>query len=1686
MSLSDAVTAPQFETPPAVALTPLHRLAARVVNRRPSPTSHTNIAMPNTNTASSSSAGLNATPTNGGVSTPTSPILSASPPSNGSSTTINGMTCDQLWKVIETISADQASKKSHARAHASHSPVRRIVPPLPFVRGQTGYALWSEQAMVYLSNQDLVNVVTHAVDGAVITSRSGRNGSSVAPPSLFSSSSSVMSSSSSVSSTSSRDTVDTSSGTVDKSEWKKSEWAFAWLMTCFTARDQLALADVPGGNAHALWVKIKERFGTSTQSEIDSLNKQWTSVTKSPNEHMNEYGERVGELAVRVNAVRPSRKWLDEMDQINTAMAGLPQTEYVHLKLMMPHIKDFRTWQAQAETIEDAMNLRPRTHTAPSSHMNGRLPVETGLAATESVVPLKPGEVCGELKGNECIKCGALGHRSKECTVSVGQYCNGCGKHGHPRKVCHRLFPALFEKMKANLAAIRGNAHSAQEKPNSTTPISRFFGVEHAYGAQMVRTPVKVNAKKKKKLIHRQVLNLKSVQRSVIDPTVGFYALLDCGATSHLLSTSVPMDAAEGRCLASVKVAGGRRIKNLSEGSITIKMPDDCDMRLDGCLSHESIGINLLSVNQLMGPGGSFVIRNDVATIRNYGGRLIIRGEWRDGLAHVFVRTGAVGVLPSVPVAARYEHYVNMMLGGVTAASNKRWNRRHGMINSTMQSRTRGLGVQSTETLSLADRVRAKERVERAHQEAVDERIYMREELADTVKTMGDAWEKNPTENESGDDNFSSSDDDDSSPDGSSPAPSAAPSAAVRRPTRCQISGVDHRMDDPDEPGTPLITGEPIDGCAKDADHQVRYDDGLRNSAYDEDVPTDDKWEGPSILIPRRVTKRNNLDPEGRWNENRSNLGAWSRGKGHISINDMYILIRNAHRRREQEWQEDADVDLTDAGAAKRLVNAQLIVESKQLRDRWRSITAARFLGHWSFVQGTNVNYPKRVEHLATPYWNGVIEVDPRRCTATLLARVDEAQCIQMAVHGEYCNLHTREILAVRLSELRGGTFCLVANEEWTVNQVIGALSGSSFFEKLPAWTFGGRYTDPDTGETDVKKTIEMDMKARKLFKEMGGAPDPSERMKCEDPYMDYNSRHCWPVGRVNGKRYYATMLLQSNSLMMYVTHSDYPNCRFHSGIQMMNGLQGPRPYGQIIADTTIKVGEVITIDMRAMVMARREGGWEWDDHIEIKASEGYEPFSDDSASDKSDSEEDSDDDDEGPRHQHDKNFSGIKSKKWYEQHKTDDNRNEYKAFETTRSDEPKDTQAAGGKRHRTSLGADLTEGGKQKTHQKKSDEQDSNRDKEKESARSSSSLSLGEGTNAAMGSNRADVMRTVQKEKDKMAQRVKEKEKIKERDQRMKDRENAAQKKSKEDDENSEDEKGEDTVSSGAVAASTTRESGRNVSKVGRTSTSPDNEWHSARKLALTNASMMRRMVSAEKNCAEVITDEKERSDRQETLRLACTSEEVSGSEYKFPAMEPIESPARRCTSYDKNGLCKTMTSDGHLCVFHLDVKMGLAIRKSTLKGLVGGRSKGLFATRQFKKNVVIGVYNGRYLRWEGENDQGPSGPYCCELSTKKNIVIDAAETCRCVTRYANDAKNEKNNNSRLKHVDRTRSIVLKSTRVIEVGEEITTSYGEFYWDDDDEEDAAALDAGIVQSMTSMSPADSEQYFDEEYEEDE
>lgn len=141
------------------------------------------------------------------------------------------------------------------------------------------------------------------------------------------------------------------------------------------------------------------------------------------------------------------------------------------------------------------------------------------------------------------------------------------------------------------------------------------------------------------------------------------------------------------------------------------------------------------------------------------------------------------------------------------------------------------------------------------------------------------------------------------------------------------------------------------------------------------------------------------------------------------------------------------------------------------------------------------------------------------------------------------------------------------------------------------------------------------------------------------------------------------------------------------------------------------------------------------------------------------------------------------------------------------------------------------------------------------------------------------------------------------------------------------------------------------------------------------------------------------------------------------------------RCDAIKPNGQqCKRRTRKGDKCFQHLAIVDGLRIKKSTIPGA----GLGLFAAKDFKKDVKVVDYKGEI------SDHASGGDYDLELAPDKFVNANKSVYVGSYSNMAR-AKDKKKNNAKLTAYRGQGRI--KSTVPIKAGKEVLTSYGRNYW---------------------------------------
>ena len=142
------------------------------------------------------------------------------------------------------------------------------------------------------------------------------------------------------------------------------------------------------------------------------------------------------------------------------------------------------------------------------------------------------------------------------------------------------------------------------------------------------------------------------------------------------------------------------------------------------------------------------------------------------------------------------------------------------------------------------------------------------------------------------------------------------------------------------------------------------------------------------------------------------------------------------------------------------------------------------------------------------------------------------------------------------------------------------------------------------------------------------------------------------------------------------------------------------------------------------------------------------------------------------------------------------------------------------------------------------------------------------------------------------------------------------------------------------------------------------------------------------------------------------------------------------RCKGRTKDGIrCKRQTVfyPGRCGTHTLDFKL----KKSNLPRA----GKGLFVKRDFANNEKISDYTGQKMSVAAFGAQVPESAYGYRF---KKHILDAKSTQSTIARYANDARDHRNNSE---FIDGRKKVALVATKPIPSGSEVFADYGATYW---------------------------------------
>ena len=155
------------------------------------------------------------------------------------------------------------------------------------------------------------------------------------------------------------------------------------------------------------------------------------------------------------------------------------------------------------------------------------------------------------------------------------------------------------------------------------------------------------------------------------------------------------------------------------------------------------------------------------------------------------------------------------------------------------------------------------------------------------------------------------------------------------------------------------------------------------------------------------------------------------------------------------------------------------------------------------------------------------------------------------------------------------------------------------------------------------------------------------------------------------------------------------------------------------------------------------------------------------------------------------------------------------------------------------------------------------------------------------------------------------------------------------------------------------------------------------------------------------------------------------------------------RCTGTTARGTrCRNRVCIGVPTCHQHRKALGLKVKQSTIPNA----GKGLFATKDFKKNKVISSYGGNIIskaeldrRYGGGNND--NAPYSLSARNAPNRILDSA--CRrSLMSLANSKRQTNRNNAKFsERLKGDGTINVRTTKRVRVGDEIFIDYGKGYW---------------------------------------
>ena len=371
---------------------------------------------------------------------------------------------------------------------------------------------------------------------------------------------------------------------------KRSKKVYAWLLKNVSMDTLMLMSDVPEGNAHEIWRRLRALNVGDTEMHKDQLQVAFHSCVQG-DKSVAQYAAALRMLAVSLKQhneePKPSAMRFQFLKGLSERFRSLRESLRLH------------PGKSLTELVEIATGFE-NEHLAEAQVQQAHW-VNSGAGATKATGGGASGS--GSYGGGsggggrtkfegECYHCQTKGHRKMECPkYLLLPQCAKCKKRGHAASTC---YSGGAGGGGGGGGGGRSRAVEPQEAMSSTY-----------YEAHMV--------------------SAESSAESATPSGSEFVELfLDSAASVSMVSSGVPLTGAETRPNMVIRVANGALLAGAQVGSLELETSEGERFSLPQVLTHAGLKANLLSVSAFCDQGKSVTYDAGLAKILHADGSVML------------------------------------------------------------------------------------------------------------------------------------------------------------------------------------------------------------------------------------------------------------------------------------------------------------------------------------------------------------------------------------------------------------------------------------------------------------------------------------------------------------------------------------------------------------------------------------------------------------------------------------------------------------------------------------------------------------------------------------------------------------------------------------------------------------------------------------------------------------------------------------------------------------------------------------------------------------------------------------------------------------------------------------------------------------------------------------------------------